>query len=296
MKSITDTYLNHFDSSASRQRACYELGIISKLLNLSRIDDIDWSTFGRAEVLEMASSAAFRAKRPNSQNFTLRILKGLCREANLAGLMPESSYNAVASIQSVRGRRTNAREVPKKEEIIEILAHCAEDGEIGIRDAAIFAIALGCGLRRSEIANLKCSDLDFSQSSLRIVGKGNKERLVFFCEAVAARLEAWRRIRGSGGAGFFFVPIHKTGRLLVNRHINDETVYQIIRRRSSEVLNHPIAPHDFRRYFASELLDKSVDINTVRIAMGHSDIRTTMIYDKRDELERLKRISSITML
>lgn len=296
MEAISVIYLNHFNSQVSLERVCYELTMLSKLLNVDHINDIDWSTFGRAEVLAMTSTDSFRSKRPNSQNFTLRILKGLCHEAYLTGQMPQSNYAAIMSIRSIRGRRTSARPVPEKDEILNIMACCETDGIIGTRDAAMISAALGCGLRRTEIADLRCREIDFEQCCLRIVGKGNKERLVFFCDIVAEKLEAWNRIRGLAGGTYFFVPIHKTGRILFERHMSDETVYQIIRRRSLAAIQHPVAPHDCRRFFASQLLDESVDINTVRLAMGHSDIRTTQIYDKRDETERLKRLSAISML
>lgn len=295
MESISEIYLNHFGSLDSRNRVEYELHAISRMLNITGIDEIDWSKFSRGDILSIAASAGFRAKRPNSQNFTLRILKGLCNEAYLAGLLPESRYLAIADIRTVRGERKSQRRVPGHSEILNILKNC-DDDPIGIRDAAIISVAVGCGLRRTEITDLKCTDVDLERQELRIIGKGNKERYVFFCDAVSERLRAWHNLRGDDGASFFFVPVHKTGRLLAERHMSDETVYQIIRRRSAEVLPNPISPHDIRRSFASQLLDHDVDLNTVRIAMGHSDIRTTQIYDKRDEMERLRRIGSIRLL
>ena len=226
MESISEIYLNHFGSLDSRNRVEYELHAISRMLNITGIDEIDWSKFSRGDILSIAASAGFRAKRPNSQNFTLRILKGLCKEAYLAGLLPESRYLAIADIRTVRGERKSQRRVPGHSEILNILKNC-DDDPIGIRDAAIISVAVGCGLRRTEITDLKCTDVDLERQELRIIGKGNKERYVFFCDAVSERLRAWHNLRGDDGASFFFVPVHKTGRLLAERHMSDETVYQM---------------------------------------------------------------------
>lgn len=293
---LSEIYLKHFASNDSRIRVAYELANIAKLLGLSDVDKVDWERFERADVIELMAMPAVRCRKPASQNFTLRILKGLCTEAYLNGLLAENRLEAIRNIRNVRGIRQTSRTVPTMNDVSAIIADCEKDGMIGIRDAAIFAVAVGCGLRRTEIVNLRMRDIDFEKHELRIIGKGNKERIIFFSESVSSKLDAWDKLRGNDGSAYFFVPVLASGRLLTSRRMNDETVYQMMRRRSMEALNRVVSPHDMRRSFASTLLDANVDLNTVRIALGHSDIRTTQIYDRRDEIERLKRISAIAVV
>lgn len=293
-RKLSEIYLDHFDSIESRKRAKYELQSIARLLDIDDIDQVNWQEFSRPNVLAMMSLPQVKERKPSSQNFTLRILKGLCTEAFLKGLMSESHLRAIKTVKSIRGERKNNRHILTHSEIRLIFQKCDVDGQIGVRDAVIFALAIGCGLRRAELVNLKIRDVDLQHYQLKIIGKGNKERIVFFNASVATRLKAWIDVRGERKSPYLLLPFRKGDSAPIDRQINDETVYHVIRSRTDGLLNCAVSPHDLRRYFASRLLEAQIDINTVRLALGHSDIRTTQIYDKRDEIERLRKISRVS--
>ena len=166
----------------------------------------------------------------------------------------------------------------------------------GIRDAAIIAIGLGCGLRRTEIAELEISNIDLDNHLLRVCGKGNKERIVGLNGTVQDYLDHWLRLRGVSGSAYCFTPIGKRSIILTSRHLNDETIYLIVQSRSLKAIGRAVSTHDLRRTFASHMLDKHVDLNTLRLLLGHSDIRTTQIYDRRDELARIISAGKISVL
>lgn len=139
-------------------------------------------------------------------------------------------------------------------------------------------------------------NIDFSNHLVRIIGKGNRERIIGLSESVCNYLQQWLDRRGSTGTSYCFVPLAKGEKLITSRHLNDETIYLIVQTRSLTAIGRTITPHDLRRAFASHLLANNIDINTLRIVMGHSDISTTQIYDRRDELARITTIAQIALL
>lgn len=70
----------------------------------------------------------------------------------------------------------------------------------------------------------------------------------------------------------------------------------MVKKRSSVLIGRAISTHDLRRTFASLLLSNGIDINSLRLVMGHSDIRTTQIYDRRDEMMRINSIAQVPLL
>ncbi len=166
----------------------------------------------------------------------------------------------------------------------------------GVRDAAIIAIELGCGLRRTEIAELEISNIDLDNHLLRVCGKGNKERIVGLNGTVQDYLDHWLKLRGVSGSAYCFTPIGKRSIILTSRHLNDETIYLIVQSRSLKAIGRAVSTHDLRRDFASYMLDKHVDLNTLRLLLGYSDIRTTQIYARRDELARIISAGKISVL
>lgn len=114
-----------------------------------------------------------------------------------------------------------------------MLQLCRQDGSLkGIRDAAILAVGFGCGLRRSEIAKLPMDNIDFSNHLVRIIGKGNRERIIDLSDSVCNYLQQWLERRGSTGTSYCFVPLAKGEKLITSRHLNDETIYLIVQTRS----------------------------------------------------------------
>jgi len=138
----------------------------------------------------------------------------------------------------------------------------------------LLLLLLSTGLRRSEAANIALEDLDLENRQLRVVGKGNKERIVpLTAEVVAAMREylAWRKPT-------------TCPRLFVSRveghAISGNRIYRILRRllKRAGLTGQGITPHKLRHTFATHLVRSGVDVRTVQELLGHSDLGTTAKY------------------
>lgn len=161
---------------------------------------------------------------------------------------------------------------------------------LSTRDAAIVALAAFGGLRRAEIAGLVLADLDRPGRVLRVTGKGDKTRTVPLSDVASAVVEAYLHERGDEPGPLFLRGVRGGGRLL-DAGISPSAVYGVIRAACLH-LGSPATPHDFRRTFASTLIDAGVDLVTVRDLMGHDSIQTTIRYDRRGD-ERKRKAAAV---
>ena len=149
------------------------------------------------------------------------------------------------------------------------------------RDAAILELFYSSGLRLAELASLNVADLDVYTESVRILGKGRKERV---CPVGLPALEAVSRYRAAANV--------QSGPLFINksrRRISPRSIWLILKR----YLRHtsiPIAvsPHKLRHSFATHLLDSGADLRSVQALLGHASLSTTQIYT-HVTVERLKK-------
>jgi len=150
-----------------------------------------------------------------------------------------------------------------------------------LRDAAILELFYSSGLRLNELASLNVADIDVYTESVRVLGKGRKERV---CPVGAPALEAVSRYRA-------FAKI-ETGPLFLNksrRRISTRSIWLILKRylpRTSIPI--AISPHKLRHSFATHLLDRGADLRSVQALLGHASLSTTQIYT-HVTVERLKK-------
>ena len=153
-----------------------------------------------------------------------------------------------------------------------------------LRDVATMELFYSSGLRLSELAALNVSDLDIYTETVRVLGKGRKERV---CPVGAPALEAISRYRSAAGV--------QSGPLFINkarRRISPRSLWLVLKR----YLRHtsiPIAlsPHKLRHSFATHLLDNGADLRSVQALLGHASLSTTQIYT-HVTVERLKKAYS----
>lgn len=148
-----------------------------------------------------------------------------------------------------------------------------------VRDRAIIELFYSSGLRLSELASLDVDTIDFAENQVRVVGKGNKERIVPVGRMADTALRAWleRRSELAGeGERALFVNV-RGGRLSV-RGIQSRLTEWAKRKGFSQRIH----PHALRHSFASHLLESSGDLRAVQEMLGHSDISTTQIYTHLD--------------
>jgi integrase/recombinase XerD len=162
-------------------------------------------------------------------------------------------------------------------EIEEIISSVDLSAPEGHRNKAIIEVLYSCGLRVSELVSLRISDLFFEESFIRVIGKGDKQRLVPIgvpaIEALSYYL-AGRRLQKVSKGSEDIVFINRRGGKL-----SREMIFIMVRKQATEAgVQKEISPHTFRHSFASHLVENGADLRAVQQMLGHSSILTTEIY------------------
>jgi site-specific recombinase XerD len=204
----------------------------------------------------------------------------------------------VAGIRDVAGQRDTRGRHLADQEARALVSACKQDASpAGRRDAAMFALAWGTGMRRSEIAGLRMDELrlDGSEWTIQVRGKGNKVRRAYLHGAGERLLRSWLAERGQQ-PGAVFCRVRKGGRIVLERGLTGEALAYVLEKRSKQAaLPEPLTWHDFRRTFAGNLLDQGVDLVTVQKLLGHSSPTTTSNYDRRGEETKRKAAGKISI-
>jgi integrase len=239
-------------------------------------------------LLRYQHTAAIRAAlaerhTPKGANKHLSALKGTLKEAWRLGLVPADDYARAVDLPQVRGSTLPAGRALSDGEIRSLFAACARDeNPAGARDAALFGILIGGGLRREEAAGLELADYDAEEAGLVVrAGKGRKDRRVFLPAGAVEALQAWLAVRGAE-PGPLFHPIRRTGAIQRRRLSAQAILYTCVKRGREAGVAH-FSPHDMRRTLVSSMLDAGVDLSVVQQVAGHSNPATTARYDRRPE-------------
>lgn len=140
------------------------------------------------------------------------------------------------------------------------------------RDVAMLELLYASGIRRAELVSLNLSDIDFADRSARVIGKGNKERVVFFNQATADALKAYLAVRPQSTDGALFVS--KQHRRLSYQQVG--RVFSLYVRLSG--IEGKVTPHTMRHSVATHLHKAGVDLMTIKDFLGHENVQTTQIY------------------
>ena len=154
---------------------------------------------------------------------------------------------------------------------------------VGLRNRLLIEMLYATGCRVSEIANIKISDINFNNNSIKIFGKGSKERIVYFGDYARYYLDLYLNQNINNNSKYLFVN-EKNEKMDITEieKIIKDIVYNL------SIKSH-VTPHTFRHTFATHLLNNGADIKTVQELLGHSSLNTTGIYTHVSN-ERLKEI------
>lgn len=169
-------------------------------------------------------------------------------------------------------------------EIDRILAAIDRTTPKGVRDDAMLELLYSCGLRVSELISLRLCDLFFGEGYIRVIGKGDKQRLVPISAAARDRIQLYLEKRRSARTGEEVVFLNNRGKQLTRVMIF--TILKEAARRAG--ITKRISPHTFRHSFATHLLEGGASIRQVQEMLGHENILTTEIYTHLDH-EHLRR-------
>ena len=245
----------------------------------------------RTDLVEFASYAGTGDPSSWLDRVDTRTIRGYLAHLHARSLDATTIARQLAAVRSWfrflvrRGvlERNVAREVrgprpPRKlvsflpiDEAMSLMDAKALDGATRGRDAAVLEILYATGLRVSELAGLDLDDVDRSQQTVRVLGKGRKERIVPFGRSAAEALTAYLKLRG-GAAGPLFSN-RRGGRLTVR------SLHTIVRRSAASIgITRRVSPHTLRHTFATHLLDAGADLRMIQELLGHSRLSTTQRY------------------
>ncbi len=186
------------------------------------------------------------------------------------------------------------RGLPKalsEEQVVSLLEAPDVETPLGLRDRTMIELMYATGLRVSELIGLEVVNLGMSQGVIRVMGKGQKERLVPLGEEALSWMQQYLRearpdlMRG-GDCPLVFVTSRKAG-------MTRQAFWYAIRKHAVAAgITRPVSPHMLRHSFATHLLNHGADLRVVQLLLGHSDLSTTQIYTHIAR-EGLKRLHSI---
>ncbi|MCW8879231.1 MAG: site-specific tyrosine recombinase XerD [Kangiellaceae bacterium] len=219
---------------------------------------------------------SFRYNKKLSARSTARCISSLRRFYAFALEQEWMSADPTAKIEMPKLGRPLPHTLTEQD-VEKLLAAPDLDSALGIRDLAMLELMYASGLRVSELINLEFSQISLVQGVLRVVGKGQKERLVPFGDAASDAIEAYiKTARGelSGPAASEFLFLSKRGTKMTR-----QTFWHRIKRYSAEAgITKHLSPHTLRHAFATHLLAHGADLRTLQMLLGHSDLSTTQIY------------------
>lgn len=299
-------YLATLGSKTSVRTVQSKLNQIARWFHYPDCYHCDWHLMRYDNVINYIAYLKNTSIQTVTINAYLCAMKGVAQTAWNLGQISDHDLMRIKSIKQLRVSRKPSGKALTRRESKAFLAQCDGNSPHQIRDRAILLLLLGCGLRRAEITGIEMRNVFLDEGRIRLVGKGNKERDVYMNDTVSEAVIEWMDVREKSllqqnalpecssnkqevNEGFLFGKwTRHYKRLIVDEPLNPWTVADIVRQYKSgaESLEKglsQVTTHDLRRTFATRLLDKGIDISTVKNLMGHSNIATTTLYDKRGE-------------
>ncbi|MGZ4998538.1 MAG: site-specific tyrosine recombinase XerD [Methylobacter sp.] len=238
---------------------------------------------------ELSSFLASRYKEGIGSRSTARILSSLRRFYGYYIRENSIKVDPTALIESPHIGQPLPTSLSEQD--VELLLDAPEvSNALGFRDRTMLEMLYATGLRVSELVNLKFEQISFRQGVVRIIGKGNKERLVPVGEEAMGWLESYmgqarKTILGERQCDYLFVT-NRAG------NMTRQAFWHIIKRHAKKAgINKELSPHTLRHAFATHLLNHGADLRVVQLLLGHSDLSTTQIYTHIAR-ERLKELHS----
>lgn len=207
-------------------------------------------------------------------------------------LVHDKIENSPTELISAPKRARTLPEVLTVEEVELIIDSIPLDTTKGKRDRAMLELLYSCGLRVSELTSLRLSDLFFGEGHIRVVGKGNKQRLVPIGSVARERIMIYmdeRKVKDSKNRDTLF--LNNRGSALTR-----VMVFTIIREAVERAgIEKSVSPHTFRHSFATHLLAGGASIRQVQEMLGHESIETTEIYTHLDTSRLRETVEKISL-
>ena len=239
---------------------------------ITHVDDVT-----RATIIDYEADLAARTYADSSIERHISMLKGFFR------FCVRENYLKHDPLSTISLPKTNATlpDVLSIDQINMLLSFSYEDSPKGLRDQAIMEVLYGCGLRVSELCGLTLFDCLLDEGFIRVLGKGNKERIVPISGAALQALSTYlscartQLTRPHQPCDAVFLNVRGTA-------LSRQSVHALVAHRGMLIHVQNLHPHTLRHSFASHLLEGGADLRSIQEMMGHADIATTQIYTHID--------------
>jgi len=206
----------------------------------------------------------------------------ICRKlSSVRGL-----YNYLVREEIISDNIFNSISNPKKElylpkflstsELDKLFEVCSDNSSINQRDTLVLELLYATGIRVSELVNIKIKDIDVKEKTIKVLGKGNKERIVIYnnhtSNALSKYINYGYQEFNKKNSGYLI--LNKNGDKLSERYVRN-IINKLVRKAG---LNIKISPHTLRHTFATDMLEEGADLVTVKELLGHESLNTTSIY------------------
>jgi integrase/recombinase XerC len=238
----------------------------------------DWTQLDAQWVRHCAARAHAGGLSPRSIQRRLSALRTFCRYLMREGRLQTNPCGDVRAPKAVR-RLPVTLDADQMGRLLDGPPAETGDPRLSLRDAAIMELLYSAGLRLAELVGLDLPHLDLRERTVRVLGKGSKERIVPVGRQAAAALQAWLAQRpGMAANGVAAVFVGRNGRRLGARAVQ----LRVAAAARQQGLPQHVHPHLFRHSFASHLLESSGDLRGVQELLGHANLSTTQIYTHLD--------------
>lgn len=226
-------------------------------------------------------TATLQAENKSAANINQRLsaIRKLAREAAENGALPEATAQGILRVGGIRQEGRRAGNWLTRTQAEALLDAPPRDTLKGLRDRAMLAVFLGCGLRRQELATLTLAHIqqrDGRWVIVDLVGKRNKRRTVPMPSWCKALLDRWAAAAGLV-EGCLLRPVNKGDRLAGEKMTPQAIYHQIIDYTATLGLG-AIAPHDLRRTFAKLAHKGGAPLEQIQLSLGHASVQTTERY------------------
>ena len=251
---------------------------LDKLLSFLTLEGIDILDVCLADLQRFAAGLHDIGIHPRSQARILSGIKSFFRFLIMADYL-EADPSELLESPNIGFKLP---EVLTVEEIDRIIATVDRSKAEGQRNRAILETLYSCGLRVSELVNLKLSDLYFDEGFIKVEGKGNKQRLIPISPRAINEIKLYFTDRNqievkSGHEDFVFISLRRGKRL------SRIMIFHMIKELAQQAsITKNISPHTFRHSFATHLLEGGANLRAIQCMLGHESIATTEIYTHID--------------
>jgi integrase/recombinase XerD len=247
----------------------HERGLATNTVDAYQRDLLDWfackQTLNPAGITSWLSSRKSGGYKSTSLARRRAALSSFCRYLRRQGLIEQNPVTAAGRFRAIKAALPKTLD---EQEILRLLQSPDTATERGLRDAAILDVMYCCGLRVSECAELRWHSVDLSGGWIRVIGKGDKERMVPLARSSRLLLDRVRHGALDGN--------HRSRSVF---GLTRSQIWRIVKRYSAaaDLPRHP-SPHWLRHSFATHLLNGGADIRIIQELLGHARITTTQVY------------------